>query len=65
MRHRTVRSKGCLSHRPALAMVFKLMMAASKTWRRLNGYEQVPRVIEGVKFTDGIQADETQTRAAA
>lgn len=65
VRHRTVRSKGCLSHRTALAMVFKLVMAASKTWRRLNGYEQLPQVIEGVIFTDGIQADETETRAAA
>lgn len=65
VRHRTVRSKGCLSHKTALAMVFTLVMAASKTWRRLNGYEQLPRVIEGVIFTDGIQADETETRAAA
>ena len=65
VRHRTVRSKGCLSHKTALAMVFKLVIAASKTWRRLNGYEQLPRVIQGVKFTDGIQADETETRAAA
>ncbi len=32
---------------------------------RLNGYEHLPRVIQGVKFTDGIQADETETRAAA
>ena len=65
VRHRTVRSKGCLSHNTALAMVFKLVTAASKTWRRLNGYEKLPRVIQGVKFTDGIQADETETRAAA
>ena len=65
VRHRTVRSKGCLSHKTALAMVFKLVTAASKTWRRLNGYEQLPRVIQGVKFTDGIPADETETRAAA
>ena len=65
VRHRTVRSKGCLSHKTALAMVFKLVTAAGKTWRRLNGYEQLPRVIQGVKFTDGIQADETETRAAA
>jgi hypothetical protein len=41
------------------------MMAASQSWRRLNGYEQLSRVIEGVIFTDGIQADETQNRAAA
>ena len=65
VRHRTVRSKGCLSHRTALAMVFKLVMAASQTWHRLNGYDKLPRVIEGVQFNDGIQADETETRAAA
>ena len=65
VRHRTVRSKGCLSHKTALAMVFKLVMAARETWRRLNGYDKLPKVIEGVKFTDGIQADETETRAAA
>ena len=65
VRHRTVRSKGCLSHRTALAMVFKLVTAASETWRRLNGYDKLTQVIEGVQFTDGIQADETETRAAA
>ena len=59
-RHRTVRSKGCLSQRTALATVFKFVMAVSKTWRRLDGYDKLPRVIEGVQFTDGIQADETE-----
>lgn len=65
VRHRSIRSKGCLSHRTALAMVFRLVMAASRTWCRLKGYEQLSRVIKGVNFTDGIQADETQTRAPA
>ena len=46
-------------------MVLKAVPAASKTWRRLNGYEQLPQVIHGVKFTDGIQAKGTETRAAA
>ena len=55
VRHRTVRSKGCLSHKTALAMVFKLVMAARESWRRLNGYDKLSQVIEGVKFTDGIQ----------
>ena len=41
VRHRTVRSKGCLSHRTALAMVFQPVTAASKTWRRLNGLRKV------------------------
>src|SRR3954463_11157245 len=38
VRHRTVRSKGCLSNRTALAMIFKLAEAAEKSWRRLDGH---------------------------
>ena len=46
-------------------MVFTLVMAASKTWRKLNGQNQLPRVIEGVKFTDGVAlADADESRAA-
>src|SRR5262249_4409446 len=37
VRHRTVRSKGCLSNKTALAMIFKLAEAAEKSWCRLNG----------------------------
>src|SRR5947207_15748665 len=32
VRHRTVRSKGCLSNKTALAMIFKLADAAEKSW---------------------------------
>jgi Transposase, Mutator family len=38
VRHRTVRSKGCLSNKTALAMIFKLAEAAERSWRRLNGH---------------------------
>ena len=55
VRHRTVRMKGALSQDTARLMVFKLVMAASKTWRRLNGQNQLPKVISGVKFKDGIE----------
>ncbi len=64
VRHRTVRSKGCLSHRTALTMVFKLVMAASESWRRLNGSPKLPLVFKGVKFKDGQQA-KTAIHAAA
>src|SRR3712207_4295076 len=37
VRHRTVRTKGALSQDTARLMVFKLVMAAAKTWRRLKG----------------------------
>jgi transposase-like protein len=65
VRHRTVRSKGCLSNRTALAMTFKLAQAAEQSWRRLDGHNQLPKVIRGVKFIDGVEAVRHQTQAAA
>jgi hypothetical protein len=44
-------------------MVFKLVMAAAKTWRRLQGQNQLPKVIQGVKFQDGIVAPEAKSAA--
>ena len=65
VRHRTVRTKGSLSQKTARLMVFTLVRAASKTWRKLNGTNRLPSVIEGVKFTDGVaHRDATETRAA-
>jgi transposase-like protein len=55
VRHRTIRSKGCLSNKTALAMVFKLVEAAQRTWRRLDGHALLPKLIVGVKFSDGIE----------
>ena len=55
VRHRTCRSKGCLSNRTALAIVFKLVEAAPKTWRRLDGNNQLSKLILGVKFADGLE----------
>jgi putative transposase len=55
VRHRTVRTKGSLSSTTARLMVFKLVVAASKTWRRLKGTNQLPKVIAGVRFSDGIE----------
>ena len=65
VRHRTVRTKGALSQKTARLMVFTLVRAASKKWRKLNGTNQLPRIIDGVTFTDGVaQSDATQSRAA-
>jgi len=55
VRHRTVRTKGALSPITAKLMVFKLVMAASKTWRRLKGENQLPKVVAGVIFRDGTE----------
>jgi len=65
VRHRTVRAKGCLSNKTALAMVFKLAEAAEKSWRRLDGHNLLPKLILGVKFTDGIEITSQAQSAAA
>lgn len=65
VRHRTVRTKGSLSSTTAKLMVFKLVIAASKSWRRLQGENQLPKVIGGVRFQDGIEVIEAQSNHAA
>ena len=65
VRHRTTRSKGCLSNKTALAMVFKLVEGAQKTWRRLDGQNQLRKIIANVKFEDGVEASSPQAKAAA
>jgi putative transposase len=50
VRHRTVRTKGSLSATIAKLMVFKLVTADAKTWRRLKGENQLPKVVRGVRF---------------
>jgi len=65
VRHRNVRTRGARSQKTAKLMVFTLIRAASRKWRKLDGQNQLPRVIEGVTFTDGVaQADANESRAA-
>jgi transposase-like protein len=65
VRHRTVRTKGALSPTTAKLMVFKLVMAAAKTWRRLKGENLLPKVVAGVTFSDGTEViDIPEDRAA-
>ena len=46
-------------------MVFKLIMAAAKTWRRLKGENQLPKVIAGVTFRNGLEVTDTPKQSAA
>ena len=64
VRHRTRRSKGCLSRATARVMVFKLIKAAERSWRKLDGQNQLPKIIEGVKFTNGVEVKNDNQAAA-
>lgn len=57
VRHRTTRTKGCLSRQTALAMTHQLMLSAKKKWRKLDGHNRLPEIIQGVEFRDGIKHD--------
>ena len=42
-----------VSHGLHLSMIYKMGMSAEKSWKRLWGFRQLGKVIEGVKFRDG------------
>ena len=63
VRHRTVKTRGCVSRESMLSMVFKLAVAAEQRWRRLKGSGRVGEVLRGVVFRDGVN-EEAQGRAA-
>jgi hypothetical protein len=58
-------TKGSLSLTTARLMVFKLVMATAKTWRRLMGENQLPKVIAGVRFKDGAETLSTPSHNLA
>ncbi len=67
IRHRTDRTKGCVSRNTMLAMIYKLGMSAEKRWRRIQGFDHLAKVIEGVKFKDGVEvnSETDDSRSAA
>ena len=64
IRHRTKRTKSCLTRDGMLHMMFKLGRCAEQTWRRLRGFRQLALVIKGVQFTDGIEVTMNEPVAA-
>ncbi len=64
IRHRTKRSKGCLTRDGMLHMMFKLGMCAEKKWRKLRGFNDLAKVITGVQFKDGIEVMQDDQVAA-
>ncbi len=55
IRHRTKRSKGCLTRNGMLHMMFKLGQCAQNNWRRLRGFNDLAKVIGNIQFKDGIE----------
>jgi transposase-like protein len=58
VRLRTDKTRGCVSQDSILSLVFKLVQSVQKRWLRIRGFKRLAEMIEGVKFKDGIRADQ-------
>lgn len=47
-----------------LSVIYKMGRYAEKSWRRLRGFRELAKVIEGVQFSDGIEFIEDSGAAA-
>jgi hypothetical protein len=52
VRHRTTRTRNCVSRPTFRGLAFKLIEEAQKTWRRINGPEKIKLLLEGITFKD-------------
>ena len=64
IRHRTKQAKGCVTRKTMLTMIFKMGECAEMNWRKLRGFKHLAKVIEGVKFKDGVEQTEINRDAA-
>ena len=62
---RTRTTKGAGNAQVAATMAFKLMVEAQKRWRRINGIEELTRLVSGVAYRDGIVVTAESHREAA
>jgi transposase-like protein len=53
VRHRTTRTRNCVSRQTFLGLAFKLVEEAEKTWRRINGADKIELLLKGIAFKDG------------
>ena len=53
VRHRTTRTRNCVSRATFLGLTFKLIEEAEKSWRRIRGAEKIELLLKGVIFKDG------------
>lgn len=60
-------TKGAGSRNAGLAMAYRLLLLAERSWRRLDGHELLPMVRAGVRFKDGarVERDDAQVMVLA
>jgi putative transposase len=61
IRHRTKRSKNCLTRTGALSMIFKLAQAAENNFNRIKGFRHLENVMKGTIYTNGQPEPQPET----
>jgi putative transposase len=57
-------TKGAGSRAAGLAMAYRLLLLAERSWRRLDGQELLPMVRAGVSFKDGVRVERDDGQVA-
>jgi transposase-like protein len=60
VRHRSSRTKNCVSRATFLGLSFKLIQQAERHWRGIRHPERLRELFAGVIFVDGMPANETR-----
>jgi len=60
VRLRTNKTRSCVSRTTILTMVFKLILSTEKKWRKLTGYTQLAKVIDGIHFINGVAEEKNK-----
>lgn len=61
VRHRTTRTRNCVSRNTFLGLAFKLIEEAEKSWRTIRGADKIELLLKGVIFKDGEPIPESTT----
>ena len=57
VRLRTDKVRSCFSSKTVLTMAFQLCRCAERRWQKINGINQLSKIMAGQKFIDGIEED--------
>ena len=57
VRLRTDKVRSCFSSQTVVTMAFQLCKCAERRWQKINGINQLSKIMEGKKFIDGIEED--------
>ena len=53
VRHRSSRTRNCVSRDTFLGLAFLLMEEAEKSWNKIRGADKIEKLLQGVVFKNG------------